>query len=141
MRATAFVDIKQAFDKVCQQELLFKIKTIMPNQFYLTLKSYLSNRDLDNKLNNEDHNYLLIRVPPYLYFIYRSDSSRTNSYFTDDTMIIALDDKPLEAVEKLETYSLPLLKYLSKEYTCVGETVTTNVYIIRNSKNILIFSI
>ena len=39
-----FVDIYQTFDKVWHNDLMFKLKKLLPINYYLFLKSYLSNR-------------------------------------------------------------------------------------------------
>jgi hypothetical protein len=41
MRASVFLDIQQAFDKVWHEGLLYKLKSKLPSQLYLVLKSYL----------------------------------------------------------------------------------------------------
>ena len=40
----AFLDIRQAFDKVWHTGLLYKIRKIFPDSIYIILKSYLENR-------------------------------------------------------------------------------------------------
>lgn len=39
-----FLDISQAFNRVCHQGLLFKLKQFFPGPLYLIIKSYFSNR-------------------------------------------------------------------------------------------------
>jgi hypothetical protein len=39
-----FLDIGQAFDKVWHDDLLYKLKLLMPAPYYLIIKSYLQNR-------------------------------------------------------------------------------------------------
>ena len=39
-----FLDISQAFDKVWQDGLLFKLREVLPINYFVFLKSYLSNR-------------------------------------------------------------------------------------------------
>lgn len=36
-----FLDVSQAFDRVCQSDLSYKLKLFLPNHHYLILKSYL----------------------------------------------------------------------------------------------------
>jgi hypothetical protein len=52
MCASVFLDIQQAFDKVWHQGLLFKLKTIVPSQIYLLLKSYLTDRHFQVNIEN-----------------------------------------------------------------------------------------
>jgi hypothetical protein len=83
----------------------------MPSQLYLILKSYLSNRYFDIKINKDETNYHLIqaRVPqgsvlgPFLYLIYTADIPTTNetnmATFADDTAILTLDQNPIASSE------------------------------------------
>jgi hypothetical protein len=74
----AFLDIPQAFDKVWHPGLLYKIKKILPTNYYNLLKSYLSEIFFEVKINKEISNRLSIRsgVPqgsllsPLLYTLY-----------------------------------------------------------------------
>ncbi|CAG4935709.1 unnamed protein product [Parnassius apollo] len=42
--ASAFLDISQAFDRVWQEGLLFKLKNALPDHLYGILKSFLQQR-------------------------------------------------------------------------------------------------
>lgn len=122
----AFLDIQQAFDKVWHQGLLYKLKTNMPSQIYLLLKSYLSDRHFDVKMEKDNRSYQLIRagVPqgsvlgPFLYLLYTADIPTTNettiATFADDTAIIALDHDPVVASNKLQTHLDRLQNWLQK---------------------------
>jgi hypothetical protein len=111
--AAVFLDIQQAFDKVWHQGLLYKLKRILPSQLYFILKSYLSNRHSDIKTSKDETNYHPIQagVPqgsvlgPFLYLMYTADIPITNetnmATFADDTAILALDQNPIVASEKL----------------------------------------
>jgi hypothetical protein len=47
-----FLDVAQAFDKVWNTGLLYKIKTTLPGQYYLLLKTYLHTRYFQVKYNS-----------------------------------------------------------------------------------------
>jgi hypothetical protein len=121
-----FLDIQQAFDKVWHHGLLYKLKRIMPSQLYFILKSYLSNRYFDIKTSKDETNYHLIHagVPqgsvlgPLLYLIYTADIPITNettlASFADDTAILALDQNPIAASDKLQSHLNVLQRWLCK---------------------------
>jgi hypothetical protein len=124
--AAVFLDIQQAFDKVWHQGLLYKLKKIMPSQLYLILKSYLSNRYFNIKTNKDETSYHPIQagVPqgsvlgPFLYLIYTADIPTTHetniATFADDTAILALDENPIIASEKLQNHLNLLQQWLRK---------------------------
>jgi hypothetical protein len=113
-------------DKVWHQGLLYKLKRVMPSHLYLILKSYLTNRYFQIKINKDETNYHLIEagVPqgsllgPLLYLIYTADIPTTNetnkATFADDTAILALDHNPIEASEKLQNHLNFLQQWLCK---------------------------
>jgi hypothetical protein len=49
----AFLGVSQAFDKVWNKGLLFKIKIILPSSYFNLLKSYLNERQFETKFNGE----------------------------------------------------------------------------------------
>jgi len=49
----AFLDVSQAFDKVWQPWLLFKMKRILPSNYFSLLKSYLNECQFEPKFNGE----------------------------------------------------------------------------------------
>jgi len=79
--SAVFLDIAQAFDRVWHTGLLYKIKRKFPPSFYLILKSYLSDRYFQVKLQEELTPLFPINagVPqgsvlgPILYLLYTSD--------------------------------------------------------------------
>jgi len=51
--SAVFLDVSQAFDKVCHQGLIYKIKQTLPPKYLNILKSYLSDRYFSVSLNNK----------------------------------------------------------------------------------------
>lgn len=111
--SAVFLDIQQAFDKVWHPGLLYKIKTYIP-QYYLVLKSYLSNRKFQVRHGTELSPFFSIqsRVPqgsflgPVLYTIYTADlpesHNTTVATFADDTAILSTHEDPDEASNILQ---------------------------------------
>ena len=109
-----FLDIAQAFDKVWHKGLLYKLKMLLPINFYLFLQSYLSNRLF---LVKQGESASLLQpisagVPqgsilgPILYLLYTSDLPTSNnvitSTFADDTAILSTAHSPNLASSKLQ---------------------------------------
>jgi hypothetical protein len=107
-----FLDVSQAFNKVWHAGLLFMIKKDFPIQYFRLLKSYLS----DRKVNEEVSSQYIIQsgVPlgsvlgPILYGLYTTDletsiQNKTGT-FADDTVILALNDDPVAASQKLQSH-------------------------------------
>ena len=98
-----FLDISQAFDKVWHDGLLFKIKNILPINYYLFTKSYLQNRLFYVKEEGDisDLKTISAGVPqgsvmgPTLYLLYTSDLPQPEGViigtFADDTAALAVD--------------------------------------------------
>jgi retron-type reverse transcriptase len=83
----AFLDVAQAFDRVWHLGLLYKLKKVLPTDYYLILKSYLSHRYFQTKVNFEISSYHPIQagVPqgsvlgPILYLIFTADIPTTHN--------------------------------------------------------------
>lgn len=105
----------KAFDKVCHTGLLFKLKLILPKQYYEILESYLSDRYFRVK---QDDAYSSLRqinagVPqgsvlgPLLYLIFThdlpSDPNYVTATFADDTALIAVGKTENESTATLQT--------------------------------------
>lgn len=134
-----FLDISQAFDKVWHQGLLYKIKQILPPQYFKLLSSYLSKREFNVKVNTETSVRCCIRsgVPqgsvlgPILYLLYTSDiptaSTTTLSTFADDTAVIATHEDPEIAVSRLQAHLNSIETWLSRWKIKVNESKSTYV--------------
>lgn len=107
--SAVFLDVKQAFDKVWHDGLLYKLKTLLPTPFYLLMSSYLSQRKFFVSINDDDSEIGDIKsgVPqgsvlgPVLYTIYTSDfptiDEVTIATYADDTALLATSQSPAEA--------------------------------------------
>jgi hypothetical protein len=131
------LDIPQAFDKIWHPGLLYKIKGIFPTNYYNLLKSYLSERFFEVKINKEISNRLQIHsgVPkgslpsPLLYTLYTHDLPTTRKTtigtFTDDTVIFAIHDNPVTASSHLQEHLSLTKAWLNKWKIKVNESKST----------------
>jgi hypothetical protein len=110
MCSAVFLDIAQAFDRVCHRGLFHKLRSALPDHFYLVLKSYLTNRHF--RVTHEDSysELTLIKagVPQgsvlgtVLYLLYINDVPTTSN----STMATSADDTAVMAVgEIVENYN------------------------------------
>jgi hypothetical protein len=117
MCASLFLDIPQAFDKVRHQELLYKLKKNVPSQTYLLLKSYLTDRHFQVKIENAHSGYYPINsgvlhgsvLGPFLYLIFTFDIPQSQDIialatFADDRTILSSHINPNRASENLQKY-------------------------------------
>lgn len=126
MCASVFLDIKQAFDGVWHEGLLYKLKMNLTDQLYLILKSYLSDRYFQVKIEDTLSDYHLIQsgVPqgsvlgPILYLIFTMDLPLANdtlvATFADDTAIMSSDIDPTRASNKLQSHLDQLEEWFKK---------------------------
>lgn len=125
--SAAFLDISQAFDRVWHEGLLYKTLNALPVNFYLLIKSYLSQRHFYVK-HGEDRSKLHAieaGVPqgsvmgPVLYLIYTSDLPTLDDVlvgtFADDTALIATHTNPVAASNMLQR-SLDLISNWLKDW-------------------------
>ncbi|PNF30905.1 hypothetical protein B7P43_G03641 [Cryptotermes secundus] len=124
--AAVFLDIQQAFDKVWHAGLLYKIKKRLPNQIYLLLKSYLSERSFQVRINTDVSSIRNINsgVPqgsvlgPFLYLIYSADLPTTGNTvlatFADDTAILTANHNPITASANLQNHINLLQQWFHK---------------------------
>ncbi|GBP03640.1 Probable RNA-directed DNA polymerase from transposon BS [Eumeta japonica] len=114
--SAVFLDISQAFDRVWHDGLLFKIKKYLPHSFYFIMKSYLSERCFEVKLNNITSDLYKIRsgVPqgsilgPVLYLIFTADIPTDNKTFiatyADDTAIMSVHENAAISSSNLQKH-------------------------------------
>lgn len=112
--STVFLDINQAFDRVWHPGLLYKIKRILPQLYYLLLKSYLEERCFEVKFQDSISELKPIRasVPqgsilgPLLYIIFTAvfpTHPKVNiSTFADDTALLATNTDPKIASKNIQ---------------------------------------
>lgn len=125
-RAGVFLDIQQAFDRVWQQVLLCKLKLHLTDQLYFILKSYLTDRYFQVKIEDNFSNYHIIQsgVPqgsvlgPFLYRIFTADVPTRNdtflATFADDTGILVVDVDPNVASQKVQNHLDQLQNWLKR---------------------------
>lgn len=135
----AFLDVKQAFDKVWHKGLLYKLKTHLPAQIYLILKSYLSERHFQVKMNETTSKLCPVNsgVPqgsvlgPFLYLLYTADvpvtENTTMATFADDTAILSTDEDPVVASTNLQTHLDKLHDWLLKWRIQVNTEKSTHI--------------
>jgi hypothetical protein len=92
-----FLDVAQAFDKVWQIVLPYKLKATLPGPYYLLLKSYITDRYLQVRYNGTYSDCHEVRsgvlqgsVPgPLLYLLFTADLPTTDyttiATFVDNT--------------------------------------------------------
>jgi hypothetical protein len=122
--SAAFLDISQAFEKVWHTGLLYKLRRLLPLNYFLILNSYLTNRHFVVKVNTELTCLTPVNagVPqgsvlgPLLYLLYTADLPTSPDSFTatfaDDTAVVAADSDPATASQKLQTALLAIQSWL-----------------------------
>jgi exonuclease III len=124
--SAAFLDITQAFDKVWHTGLLYKLRKLLPLNYFLILQSYLKNRHFLVKQQEEQTNLypILSGVPqgsvlgPILYLLYTADlpteQNVITATFADDTAILASHENPQVASQILQTNLYKIQQWLTK---------------------------
>lgn len=104
----------QSLDKVWHEGLFHKLELLLPTEYSLLLKSYLSGRYFQVKQDDEYSGLRPIKVGvphgsvlgPVLYLLYTSDLPQpegpTVATFADDTAIMAVGADVVDATEKLQ---------------------------------------
>lgn len=99
--SVVFLDISQAFNKVCHPGLIYKITKILPTSYYKLLKLYLSDWQFQTKVNEVKSVNLQIAsgilkcsvTGPLLHVLHRYDLPTTGNTiirtYADDTVIRA----------------------------------------------------
>jgi hypothetical protein len=137
--ASVFLDIEQAFDKVWHQGLLYKLKKLLPDHIFLILKSYISDRYFQVKIDDTLSQYCPVQsgVPqgsvlgPLLYLLYTADIPTTAdtliATFADDTAILSSDARPPRASAKLQQHLNALQTWLDQWRVKVNNTKSTQI--------------
>lgn len=124
--SAAFLDVQMAFDKVWHAGLLYKLKMVLPQPYFLILKSYLEGRFFQVKFNDELSAFYDIEsgVPqgsvlgPILYSIFTSDLPETEhvttATFADDTATLACNVDPVKASRTLQKGLDDIQRWLSR---------------------------
>jgi hypothetical protein len=108
--SAVFLDIAQAFDRVWHRGLLHKLRLLLPDHFYLLLKSYLTNRHFRVRHEDSYSELKLIKagVPqgsvlgPVLYLLYIKRDN-TMATFADDTAVMAVGETVDISTRKLQS--------------------------------------
>lgn len=134
-----FLDISQAFDKVWHEGLLFKLKKLLPQNYYLIMQSYIRDRSFRVKHQNVFTSLREIHsgVPqgsvlgPLLYLIYTADLPTSNqtvtATFADDTAILASHVDPVIASSILQRNLNMVQHWLKKWKIKVNETKSNHI--------------
>lgn len=135
----AFLDISQAFDRVWHDGLLYKIRKLLPINYFLFIRSYLSDRHFFVKHGEYITNLFKIKagVPqgsvmgPTLYNLFTSDFPQTEGTligtFADDTASLASDCNPTNAASKLQRSLDNISVWLKKWRIKANESKSVNV--------------
>lgn len=137
--SAVFIDVRQAFDKVWHEGLLYKLKTSLPHMFYNTIKSYLSNRFFRLKFEDTFSNINNIEagVPqgsvlaPVLYTIFTADlpvqPNVTLATFADDTALLTSNQDPIIASQVLQNALDILSNWLKTWRISINETKSAHI--------------
>lgn len=137
--SAVFLDISQAFDKVWYPGLFFKLKSALPYDLYNVLKSYLTNRHFQVKMDGSFTGYHKIEsgVPqgsvlgPLLYVVFTSDLPVSPGVaiatFADDTALLASHEDPVAASDMVQTNLNELAIWLNDNKVKVNETKSVHV--------------
>jgi hypothetical protein len=134
--SAAVIDISQAFDKVWHTGLLHKLKRAFPHPEYTLLKSYLTNRTVTVRYQEE---YTNLYHPmwnttrqflgPILYSVFTADHTETEQTLTatyaDDRAILASIQNPITASRKLQNQPNHFEKWLKRWRIKANENKST----------------
>lgn len=145
--SAAFIDVRQAFDKVWHPGLLFKLKQSLPHSYYNILKSYLSDRQFMLKLEDVQSDLFPIEsgVPqgsvlgPLLYIIFTADVpttfNTTMATFADDTAILSSSDDPITASLNLQHNLNEFQNWLNRWRIKVSEAKSQHITFTLRKQN------
>jgi hypothetical protein len=124
--SATFLDISQAFNKVWNTGLLYKLRRSLLLNDFLILKSYLHSRHFLVKVETEYTELSSVNayvpqgsvVGPLLYLLYTADlptsPGSTTATFADDTAVATMDSNPAIALQKLQTDLLAVQNWFKK---------------------------
>jgi hypothetical protein len=125
-RASLFLDVSQAIDRVWHSGLLYKLKQFLPPPYFQLLKSYLSDRKFQVRVGNEKSELQPIKagVPqdsvlgPALYVLYTSDlptsTNTTLGTFADDTVMFSVNKNSRRAASDFQYHLNTLQTWFEK---------------------------
>lgn len=137
--SAVFLDVSQAFDKVCHTGLLTKLTTQLPRVYCILIKSYLENRLFRVKYEDEYSQLKQIKagVPqgsilgPLLYLLYTSDipelANTTMATFADDTAILSVASTEHESKQRLQQALNLVLEWTKKWHIKLNSAKSTHV--------------
>lgn len=134
-----FLDVTQAFDKVWHEGLFYKLNKLLPRDYYLLLKSYLTSRHFRIKHDDEFSSLrpILAGVPqgsvlvPMLYLLFTADIPRRNSItiatFADDMAILSASNCLAKATENLQSTLDDIFEWTKKWKIKINELKSVHV--------------
>jgi len=144
MCASVFLGIKQAFDKVWHQGLLYKLRKKLPDQIFLILNSYIIDRYFQVKIENTLSQYHPVQagapqgsvLGPLLYLIFTAYILTTDdtiiATFADHTATLSSDTNPNRASDKLQLCLNVLQTWLEQWRVKVSNTKATQITFTTN---------
>jgi hypothetical protein len=134
-----FLDISQAFDRVWHEGLIHKISKVLPTEFTIILKNYISERYFRVKHETQYSELKEIKagVPqgsvlgPLLYLLYTYDFPPIHNgfvgTFADDTAILTTNDTIEKCTETLQHAVTTVEEWTRKWRIKLNEIKTTHI--------------
>ena len=134
-----FLDVCSVFDKVRHEGLLFKLKAVLPDSYYLILQSFLQDRFfyVAQGFEISDIKPITAGVPqgailsPLLYSIYTADLPMTDSTtvatYADDTILLTSTYNLLDASKNLQHHLNIMTDWLEKWRILINATKSVHV--------------
>ena len=139
------LDIAQAFDRVWHEGLLFKIKELLPREYFALLTSYLHGRKFRVRNGNDYSMLKSIRagVPqgsvlgPMLYLLYVNDIPKTANTmlatFADDTAIMSTSNSIEDSVSRLQMAAGEIVCWSYRWRIKLNESKSTFINFTKNT--------
>ena len=137
--SVVFLDIAQAFDKVCHEGLKYKLRKLLPTQFSAILTNYIGGRMFRVRQGNDYSALYEIRagVPqgsvlgPLLFLLYTSDIPIGKDIyiatFADDTALFATGKSVEESTRKLQQSCNLLVEWTNRWSMKLNESKSIHV--------------